>query len=67
MTPPRVLSVGQCGFDHGRLTRYLRDTFGAQAVGADTADEALDALRAVSYGLVLVNRVFDDDGSSVST
>src|SRR5947209_3614590 len=63
MTAPRVLSVGQCGFDHGRLSRYLRDAFAAQVDAADTADEALDALRSGAYGLVLVNRMLDLDGS----
>lgn len=63
MTAPRVLSVGQCGFDHGRLSRLLRDAFAAEADTADTADEALAALRSGMYGLALVNRVLDLDGS----
>jgi two-component system chemotaxis response regulator CheY len=64
MTSPRVLSVGQCGYDHGRIARFLRDTFGAQVEAADTADEALAALRAGPHHLVLVNRVLDGDGAS---
>jgi two-component system chemotaxis response regulator CheY len=64
MTTTRVLSVGQCGYDHGRLARFLRDTFGTHVEPADTADEALDALRAGSFVLVLVNRVLDGDGLS---
>jgi len=63
MTTPRVLSVGQCGMDHGRIARYLRNTFGAGVDDADTAAEALDALRAGGVGLVLVNRILDADGS----
>jgi CheY-like chemotaxis protein len=63
MTAPRVLSVGQCSFDRGRIARYLRETFGAEAEAADTADEALDALRAGGFRLVLVNRLLDEDGS----
>jgi two-component system chemotaxis response regulator CheY len=63
MTAPRVLSVGQCGFDHGRIARFLRDAFGAQAEAVDDADEALAALRTGPFALVLVNRVFDGDGS----
>jgi two-component system chemotaxis response regulator CheY len=65
MTSPRVLSIGQCGYDHGRLARFLRETFGAQVEGVDTADEAIAALRARPYHLVLVNRVFDDGGSGL--
>jgi two-component system chemotaxis response regulator CheY len=64
MTSLRVLSVGQCGYDHSRLTRFLHDSFGAHVEQADTADEALDALRARSFRLVLVNRVLDGEGSS---
>ncbi len=64
MSAPRVLSVGQCGYDHGRIARFLRDTFGAQVEGVDTADEALAALRAGPFRLILVNRVLDGDGSS---
>jgi CheY-like chemotaxis protein len=64
MTAPRVLSVGQCGFDHGRLTRYLRESFGAETEGADTRDDALERLRSAPFGLVLVNRLLDLDGSN---
>jgi two-component system chemotaxis response regulator CheY len=64
MTSPRVLSVGQCGYDHGRLARFLRDTFAARVEGVDTADEAITALRAGPCHLVLVNRVLDGDGAS---
>jgi two-component system chemotaxis response regulator CheY len=65
MIPLRVLSVGQCGLDHGRLTRFLHDTFGAQTDGVDTSAEAMAALRAGGYHLVLVNRVFDGGGSGL--
>jgi DNA-binding response OmpR family regulator len=64
MTAKRVLSVGQCAADHWSLSRTLRSAFGADVTGADTADEALAALRGGGYDLVLVNRVFDYDGSS---
>jgi two-component system chemotaxis response regulator CheY len=63
MTPPRVLSVGQCGFDHGRIARHLGQTFGAQVRAASTFGEALAALRREPYDLLLVNRVNDDDGA----
>jgi two-component system chemotaxis response regulator CheY len=60
----RVLSVGQCFADHSGITRILRGSFGAEVVGADTRHEALEVLRQDSFALVLVNRVFDADGSS---
>ncbi len=63
MSRARVLSVGQCGFDHGRISRHFKQAFGADVVGADTSDEALAALRADRFDLVLVNRVGDADGA----
>jgi two-component system chemotaxis response regulator CheY len=64
MTPRRVLSVGQCGVDHGSLTRLLRATFDAEVVPAGSGIEALRLLREQTVQLVLVNRVFDRDGAS---
>lgn len=64
MPQPRILSVGQCALDHGTLTRHLGRQFGADVTGAATAAEALAALRAARFDLVLVNRVGDRDGAS---
>ena len=63
MTGKRVLSVGQCGADHGGLTRALRQAFGAEVVAAHSAAEALAQLQHGDYALVLVNRVLDADGT----
>jgi two-component system chemotaxis response regulator CheY len=60
----RVLSVGQCGLDHGNISQTLRRAFGAEVVGAHGAAEMLDLLQTGPFALVLVNRVFDADGSS---
>lgn len=60
----RVLNVGQCGFDHGTIARFLGRDFGADVVDARTPKEAVELLRGESYDLVLVNRVSDADGSS---
>jgi PleD family two-component response regulator len=60
----RVLSLGQCFADHSGLSRVLRGSFGAEVVGADTPRQALELLRERSFDLVLVNRVFDADGSA---
>jgi two-component system chemotaxis response regulator CheY len=63
MTRPRVLNVGQCGYDHGNITRVLTTRFDAEVTAADTAAEAVEALRSVPYDLVLVNRILDVDGT----
>ncbi len=64
MDKPRILSVGQCSFDHASISRHLGQTYGAEVTGADTKGQALTSLRAGEFDLVLVNRVFDSDGSS---
>ena len=64
MTSPHVLSVGQCAFDHNRISGYLERSFSARVHGVSTFDEAREALRSESYDLVLVNRVNDEDGAS---
>ena len=63
MSNRRVLSVGQCGFDQGKIARHLGNVFGVQVLGAETFDEALAALRTELFDLVLVNRVSDLDGA----
>ncbi|MEO6810863.1 MAG: hypothetical protein ABI353_17240, partial [Isosphaeraceae bacterium] len=63
MSRPKVLSVGQCGLDQGSIRRYLEQHFEADVQAADTKGEALAALQAGPYDLVLVNRVGDRDGS----
>jgi two-component system chemotaxis response regulator CheY len=59
----RVLSIGQCGYDHGSIARQFRGDLGAEVVAASTFREALSALRGSRFDLVLVNRVTDADGS----
>jgi two-component system, chemotaxis family, chemotaxis protein CheY len=61
MDHPRILSVGQCAPDHGKISRALRRSLGAEVRGADTFDEALRSLRSESFDLVLVNRITDAD------
>jgi two-component system, chemotaxis family, chemotaxis protein CheY len=64
MSVKRVLSVGQCGADHGSISRTLQKAFGVEVVAADSMTEALEQLREQSFALVLVNRIFDRDGST---
>src|SRR5437879_6480114 len=64
MTAKRVLSVGQCFADHGGITRTLTRHFTAEVVPAATVEEVKDQLRQGTFDLILVNRIFDADGSS---
>jgi two-component system chemotaxis response regulator CheY len=64
MTTRRVLSVGQCGPDHGSIRRALQSAFAAEVTACDSAGEAIEQLRGGAFDLVLVNRVFDADGDS---
>lgn len=62
MNRPRVLSVGQCGYDHSQISRVLGRSLDAEVVRADTQAEAVEALRNEGpFALVLVNRVGDAD------
>lgn len=63
-TPPRILSVGQCGADHGSISMFLRASFGAEVTAAATHAQALAAIARGGFDLVLVNRVGDRDGAS---
>jgi len=59
----QVLSVGQCGFDHGAISRFLHSHFEVEITPASTASAATDLLRKQPFDLVLVNRQLDADGS----
>jgi two-component system chemotaxis response regulator CheY len=54
----KILSVGNCSFDHGRLARMMGRHFQAEVFAARHAEEAFQRLRAERFDLVLVNRVF---------
>jgi CheY-like chemotaxis protein len=58
-----VLSVGQCGFDHGSISRFLQSHFDVEVTPVATAQSATDVMRRQPFDLVLVNRQFDADGS----
>ncbi len=64
MPSARVLSVGQCSFDHGTISRTLEHAFDVRVQGAVASDDALKTLRGEPFDLVLVNRILDRDGSS---
>lgn len=58
-----VLDVGNCGADHGALTRLLTSRFDVEISRAHGMHDALEAMRSKSFDLVLINRVMDRDGS----
>jgi len=62
MAAKRVLSIGQCDYDHGNIARMLRHHFGAEAVPAADGVEALEHLRKGPFHLILVNRILDRSG-----
>jgi CheY-like chemotaxis protein len=59
----RVLDVGQCALDHGNISRLLKDQFGATVDRAASYDQVFYMAGFYDYQLVLVNRIFDADGS----
>jgi CheY-like chemotaxis protein len=59
----RVLDVGQCGMDHGAISRLIERDFGAEVAQAHHLQDALAQLRAGGFDLVLVNRKLDADYS----
>jgi DNA-binding NtrC family response regulator len=61
-TAPHVLDVGQCNPDHGSI-RSLLESLGAAVSRAHTIAEAKERLARERFDLVLVNRIFDADGS----
>lgn len=61
MTRRKVLSVGQCEADDGKIRRALEARYPVDVVAVDTAQEAVGYLREEPFALVLVNRIFDAD------
>ncbi len=59
----RVLSIGNCSFDHRALSEVIESNFPAQVMKADTLPDALSQLKSGPFDLVLVNRQLDSDGS----
>lgn len=63
MSRPRILSVGQCSYDHGQISRQLDKRLGAEVVAAETHEDAIRAVKSGGIDLVMVNRVGDRDGA----
>jgi two-component system chemotaxis response regulator CheY len=59
---PRVIDVGNCGFDHGSLSGLLQQHFQMHCVSVANGAELERELQQGDVALVIVNRVFDSDG-----
>lgn len=58
---PKILDVGQCDHDHGKLVGFLGGRFDARLDRAHGLDDARALLEESRYRLVLVNRLLDVD------
>ncbi len=59
---PRVIDVGNCGFDHSSLSGLLQQNFQTPCVSVADGVELQRELKQGDVALVIVNRVFDRDG-----
>ncbi len=64
MPTRRVLDVGQCNFDHTRISHYLNANFDVEISQAHSFDEAIKLAGESPWDLVLINRLLDADQSS---
>jgi response regulator RpfG family c-di-GMP phosphodiesterase len=58
-----VLEVGNCSADHAALRQLLQRFSDVQLIRAHDAQQAFKILQTQPIRLILVNRVFDADGS----
>ncbi|MBM4003361.1 MAG: response regulator [Planctomycetes bacterium] len=63
MPRARLIDAGNCDLDHGNLCRVLAEHFQVDVRRAHSQDQALGLLREQGADLLVVNRVFDADGS----
>lgn len=61
MSQRRVLDVGQCGFDHERISHFLNASFDVEIVQAHSHDEAIKLAGESKFDLILINRLLDAD------
>ena len=60
----RILSVGQCGYDDGKIRRSIKTGLTAEVISVGSHDQAQKLLREERFDVVLVNRIGDQDGAS---
>lgn len=59
----QVLSVGQCGVDQASIRHMLQSHFEVEIHAANTETEAWMLIQQHLFDLILVNRIFDWDGT----
>ena len=55
--------MGQCGPDHGAISRYLDQEFGCEVTASDLLVDTRAKLEREKFDLILVNRKLDHDYS----
>ncbi len=63
MSTRKVLDVGQCHFDHSRISHYLKANFDVEIVQAQSFAESIKLAGESDYDLILINRLLDADHS----
>ncbi|MFK7768993.1 MAG: response regulator [Mariniblastus sp.] len=63
MSSKKVLDVGQCNMDHTRISEVLNESFNVEVLRAHSNGEAIEMAKQDSFDLILINRLFDRDGS----
>ena len=58
-----VLNVGQCNPDHASISGLLTKNFGVDVHRANSHDEAIKMTAELKPALVLINRLYDANGS----
>ena len=59
----RVLDIGQCDADNYRISELLTNNFDVEVMRAHSHEEAIRIVAQSEFNLILINRVFDRDGS----
>jgi len=59
-----VLDVGQCDFDHSRISHHLGSHFDVTVVRAHSFEESIKLAGETKFDLVLINRLLDRDQSA---
>ncbi len=59
----KVLDVGQCNMDHGRISEVLKENFDVEIHRAHSNEEAIKLAKSESFDLILINRLYDIGGS----